>query len=62
MAKIIIACFGIIIFPIYFPMMLPIEYPLWKEYKKQGYNVPGYLKFFWDRCVFWNDDGESYHK
>lgn len=42
---------GVILFPLYFPMMLPIEYPLWRQYKKDKYNVPNYLTFFWDRCV-----------
>jgi hypothetical protein len=51
---------GVILFPVYFPMMLPIELPLWKEYKKQGYNVPNYLTFFWNRCVILKD--QSYHK
>lgn len=32
-------------------ILFPIEYPLWKEYKKQNYNVPYYLKFFWHRCI-----------
>lgn len=51
---------AIISFPIYFILMLPIEYPLWREYKKQKYNVPNYFKFFWYRCVILKD--QNYHK
>jgi hypothetical protein len=45
----------ILVSPLTFIISLPIEYPLWKEYRKQGYDVPGYLKFFWNRCVVLND-------
>jgi hypothetical protein len=41
---------GVLFFPIHLLIMLPIELPLWREYRKQNYNVPGFLKFFWDRC------------
>lgn len=47
---------AIIMFPLVFLIMLPIEVPLWREYKRQGYNVPGYLKFFWRRCMIMKED------
>jgi hypothetical protein len=43
--------FCILIYPAYFIMMLPIEYPLWQTFKEEKYNVPNYWKFFWRRCV-----------
>ncbi len=41
----------ILISPVIFLITLPIEVPLWREFRKQGYNVPGYLRFFWYRCI-----------
>jgi hypothetical protein len=43
--------FSIILFPLVFIITLPIEFPLWKTYKSEGYNVPNYLKFFWNRVM-----------
>jgi len=46
---------AVILFPIAFIITLPIEYPLWKAYKDQYYDVPNYLKFFWHRCMMLKD-------
>lgn len=43
--------FQIILTPLVFLITLPIEYPLWKQYRIEGYNVPNYFKFFWYRCM-----------
>ena len=48
--------FQIIITPLVFVIAFPVEYPLWKEFKKQGYNVPNYFKFFWHRCITLNEN------
>lgn len=49
-----------ILFPVCFIILLPIEYPLWKAYKDEDYNVPNYIKFFWHRCMLLED--KMYHK
>jgi hypothetical protein len=54
--------FQIIISPLVFIISLPIEYPLWREFKKQHYNVPNYLKFFWHRCITLNENKNKYEK
>lgn len=51
---------AITIFPVAFIITLPVEFPLWMEFKKQRYNVPSYFKFFWYRCMMLND--KSYKK
>jgi hypothetical protein len=30
-------------------IMMPIEYPLWRAYKKEGFEVWNYWKFLWIR-------------
>lgn len=47
--KIIILIIRIIIFHAVVIMFSFIEYPTWGRYKKQGYLVPNYLKFVWQR-------------
>lgn len=54
-ARTLAIIWAIVMLPIYFLIMLPIEYPLWQCYKEENYNVPGYLKFFWNRCVIFKD-------
>lgn len=39
----------ILFFPLIYLVMLPIEYPLWKLYLAQGYNVPAFYIFLWRR-------------
>jgi len=51
-----------LLLPLIFLIMLPIEYPIWKEYKKQGYSVPNYFKFFWVRCILLTFDHDHYKK
>ena len=41
----------ILVAPIAFIITIPIELPLWKQYKKEDYNVPGYFKFWWYRVI-----------
>lgn len=54
--------YGIIflLLPLYFLIMLPIEYPIWKEYKRGFKNVPNYFKFFWIRCVTGKFNHDNY--
>ena len=35
----------LLVYPLYFIVTFLIEYPMWKTYKKEGYNVPCYIKF-----------------
>jgi len=39
----------IMFYPFYFLILIPIELPLWKEMKRQNYNVPNYFKFVYER-------------
>lgn len=45
----------IILFPLVFLILLPIEYPIWKTMKQLHYNVPNYVKFFWYRVFLIKD-------
>jgi len=39
----------ILLYPIVMIILSPIEYSVWRAYKQNGYNVPGYFKFLWIR-------------
>lgn len=38
-----------LIFPFYFLIMIPVEYTLWKEYKKQNKTSKNLIQFVWSR-------------
>lgn len=38
-----------ILFPFYFLLMLPIEYDLWKAYKKEGKTNQNLIQFIYGR-------------
>ncbi len=39
----------ILLFPFYFLIVLPIEYPLWKAYKKEKQIKESLIKFIYQR-------------
>ncbi len=39
----------ILIFPFYFIMVFPLEFTLWRAYKKNKHIVPSYVRFVWNR-------------
>lgn len=45
-----------------FLITLPIDYPMWQEYKRQDYDVPNYCRFFWDRNIAQDWTRTSYKK
>lgn len=41
--------FDFIIFPVYFLVMIPVEYDLWKAYKKDKNILENLIQFIWKR-------------
>jgi hypothetical protein len=53
----------VLLSPVVFLISLPIEVPVWRQYRREGYDVGNYLKFFWYRCVaLWLPEPPSYYK
>jgi hypothetical protein len=43
----VILALRVLIFPVVFIVTFPIEYPIWRVYRTQGYEVWSYPKYIW---------------